>query len=104
MSHHVSHRFTLCHTHSLNYDLYCAFVCDWLFRTTNRDVADPDGTLAVTLWRTAEGARDKMVGKVEVHLETLMDQKQHDQWLPLTAADDKGMLRESERERESVRE
>ena len=55
------------------------------------DVTDPEGALAVTLWRTAEGARDKMVGKLEVHLSSLMDQKQHDQWHTLTAADDKGM-------------
>jgi hypothetical protein len=54
----------------------------------NRDVLNPNEEIVkITCWRMERAGKGDMIGKVEVPVQTLSDQKQHEQWYPLAGAD-----------------
>ena len=53
-----------------------------------RDVHDPDtSTASITCWRMEKAGKGDVIGKIEVPITSLKDQKQHEQWYPLARAD-----------------
>ena len=49
---------------------------------------EPDQSVAkITCWRMEKAGKGDVIGRVEVPVKTLMDQKQHEQWYPLVGAD-----------------
>ena len=54
------------------------------------DISNPDAaTVNVTCWGTDKGSKDDIIGKLEVPITSLMDQRQHEQWYPLVSANAK---------------
>jgi len=52
------------------------------------DVHDPDTSIAnITCWRMEKAGKGDVIGKVDVPITSLQDQKQHEQWYPLASAD-----------------